>query len=151
MTESRLFPARLDSVGYRGRAVALWLFGLFLVLRLIMGVNGAINPRAIATGDGLRLDEGGADTILLLFRSLSLGTLPLVVIGVVALWRWRSMVPFLYLVLLAELALRRLVALANPIPRTDASLGIWINLALLALLLIGFVLSLWSARRAATP
>ena len=148
---SPLFPVRLDNEGYRGRKAALWLFGLFLVLRTIMGVNGAINPRAIATGDGLRLDEGGAETILLLFRSLSLGTLPLVVIGAVALWRWRAMVPFLYLVLLAELSVRRLVALANPIPRTDPSLGIWINLALLALLLIGFVLSLWSSRRRATP
>ena len=148
---SALFPTRLDNEGYRGSKAALWLFGLFLALRAIMGVNGTLNPRAIATGDGLRLDEGGAETILLLFRSLSLGTLPLVVIGAVALWRWRAMVPFLYLVLLAELTLRRLVALTNPVARTDASLGIWINLALLALLLIGFVLSLWSRRGVATP
>ena len=61
-------------------------------------------------------------TILLLYRSLSLGILPLVVIGVVALRRWRAMVPFLYLVLLAELAVRRLVALMNPAARTDATL-----------------------------
>src|SRR5687767_3352918 len=67
-----VFPVRLDNEGYRGRAAALWLFGLFLLLRLIMGVNGAINTSTIAAGDGLRLDQGGADTILLLFRNLSL-------------------------------------------------------------------------------
>jgi hypothetical protein len=150
-----LFPARLDNQGYRGRAVTLWLFGLFLVLRAIMGVNGAVNTRAIATGDGIRLDgfgEGAAETILLLFRNLSLAQLPLVAIGAVVLWRWRAMVPFLYLVLLADQAVRRLAALANPIARTEAaSVGIWINLGILALLLVGFLLSLWSRPSAARP
>ena len=145
MTLLRLFPTRLDNDGYRGHVAALWLFGLFLLLRLIMGVNGAINTTAIATGDGLRLDQGGGETILLLFRSLSLAQLPLVAIGAVALWRWRAMVPFLYLVLLADQIVRRLVALANPVSRTDAAaVGIGINLALLALLLVGLALSLWN-------
>ena len=111
----RLFPVLLDNDGYRGRLAALWLFALLLLLRAIMGVNGALNTRAIATGDGIRLDglgDGAAETILRLFRSLSLAQLPLVAIGAVALWRWRAMVPFLYLVLLADLGLRRLVASA---------------------------------------
>jgi hypothetical protein len=147
MNAPRLFPMRLDNEGYRGRTAALWLFGLFLLLRLIMGVNGAINTTAIAAGDGLRLDDGGRETILLLFRNLSLSNLPLVAIGATALWRWRAMVPFLYLVLLADQVVRRLAALANPIARTDAaSVGIWINLALLALLLVGLALSLWNRR-----
>jgi hypothetical protein len=147
MNAPRLFPMRLDNEGYRGRTAALWLFGLFLLLRLIIGVNGAINTTAIAAGDGLRLDDGGRETILLLFRNLSLSNLPLVAIGATALWRWRAMVPFLYLVLLADQVVRRLAALANPIARTDAaSVGIWINLALLALLLVGLALSLWNRR-----
>jgi hypothetical protein len=140
----------LDNEGYRGRAAALWLLGLFLLLRLIMGVNGAINTSTIAAGDGLRLDQGGGETILLLFRNLSLANLPLVAIGAAALWRWRAMVPFLYLVLLSDQVVRRVVALANPVAKTDAaSVGIWINLALLALLLVGFGLSLWSRPRGA--
>jgi hypothetical protein len=44
-----------------GRAAALWVLALFLLRRAIMGVNGALNPRAIATGDGLRL--GGRPAI----------------------------------------------------------------------------------------
>jgi hypothetical protein len=62
------------------------------------------------------------------------------------------MVPFLYLVLLVDQIVRRLVALANPISRTEAgAVGMWINLAILALLLAGLVLSLWSRPRAARP
>ena len=125
-----------------------------------MGVNGAINTRTVATGaDGIRLDglgEGGAETILLLFRSLSLAQLPLVAIGAAALWRWRAMVPFLYLVLLAEQIVRRLAALASAVAGTEArteaaAVGLWINLALLALLFAGLVLSLWSRPPAARP
>ena len=155
MTALRLFPARLDNEGYRGRMAALWLFAVFLALRAIMGVNGAINTRTIATGDGLRLDglgEGGAETILLLFRNLSLAHLPLVAIGAVVLWRWRAMVPFLYLVLLSDQVVRRLVAQANAVAGTEPSaVAIWINLAILALLLSGFVLSLWNRSSAARP
>ena len=152
----QLFPVRLDNEGYRGRAAALWLFALLLLIRTIMGVNGAINTRTVATGaDGFRLDglaEGGAETILLLFQSLSLAQLPLVAIGAAVLWRWRAMVPFLYLVLLADQIVRRIVALANPVPRTDAgAVGVWINIAILALLFAGLVLSLWSRPRKGHP
>ena len=151
----RFFPVRLDNDGYRGRRGALWLFGLFLVLKAIMGVNGAINTRAIATGDGIRLDglgEGAAETILLLFRSLSLAQLPLVAIGVVVLLRWRAMVPFLFLVLLADQVVRHLPALVNAVGRGQApSLGMWINLAILALLVVGLLRSLWGRPSGAPP
>ncbi len=56
------------------------------------------------------------------------------------------MVPFLYLVLLAEQLVRRLAAPANAVARTEAgAVGMWINLALLALLFAGLALSLWPA------
>lgn len=145
----RLFPVRLDNEGYRGQVAALWLFAVFLFIRAAMGINGSINTRSVATGaDGIVVEGLGAaaaETILSLFRSLSLAQLPLVAIGVFALWRWRAMVPFLFLVLFADQLVRRLVALASPVARTDAaSIGTWINLAILALLFIGLVLSLWS-------
>lgn len=144
----RLFPKDLSNDGYRGRAAALWLFAVFLALKAIMGVNGAINTRAIATGDGIRLDgldEGAAETILLLFRSLSLAQLPLVAIGVVVLWRWRAMAPFILLVLLADQMVRHLPAILNAVGGGRApTVGMWINLAILGLLLAGLVLSLWS-------
>ena len=124
----RLFPVRLDNEGYRGRVAALWLFALFLLLRAIMGVNGAINTRAIATGDGIRLDglgEAAAETILRLFQSLSLAQLPLVAIGVAALWRWRAMVPFLYLCCsptwVCAASLRRPTPAGGPTPPRSGS------------------------------
>ncbi|HEX8644493.1 MAG TPA: hypothetical protein VF702_11340 [Allosphingosinicella sp.] len=143
----RLFPARLDNEGYRGSAAALWALGLLLALKAVMGVNGTLNARSVATGaDGIRLDGlpgGAAETVLQLFRALSLGQLPLVLIGLAALLRWRAMVPFVYLVLIAEQLARRLLAIAAARPMDWTSPGAWINLGLLALLLAGFALSLW--------
>lgn len=142
-----LFPKHLSNNGYRGRAAALWLFAVFLALKAIMGVNGAINTRAIATGDGIRLDgldEGAAETILLLFRSLSIAQLPLVAIGVAVLLRWRSMVPFILLVLVADQMVRHAPALWNAVGAGRAlSVGMWINLAFLGLLLVSLMMSLW--------
>jgi hypothetical protein len=148
----RLFPGRLDNEGYRGRAAALWLFGLLLALKLVMGVNGTLNARSVATGaDGIRLDgpaAGAAETILELFRALSLSHLSLVAIGAAALWRWRAMVPFLYLVLIADQLARRLVVAAYAVPREEtAAPGSAIVLVILALLVGGFLLSLWPPRR----
>lgn len=153
----RIFPARLDNESYCGAQTALWLFAFFLLMKAVMGVNGAINTQAVATGaDGIDLDDLGrsaADTILMLFRSLSLAQLPVVAIGATVLWRWRAMVPFLYFVLIADQLVRRLAALANPAARaSDAgSIGLWINLGLFALLIAGFALSLRLRPSAAGP
>lgn len=152
----RLFPVRLDNGGYCGRAAALWLFAVFLVLKTIMGVKGAINTRSVATGaDGIRLeglDDGTVYTILSLFRSLSLAQLPVVAIGALALWRWRGMVPLLYVVVLGDQFVRRLATQGNTVARTDApAIGMWISVGILALLFVGLVLSLWSRPTSPQP
>lgn len=149
----RLFPPRLDNEGYRGQAAALWLFGLLLLLKAIMGVNGAFNARTVATGaDGIilgGLDAGAADTILQLFRALSLGQLPLVLIGLAALVRWRALVPFLFLILFVEQIARRLVAAAYAARPAAEAPGGAITLGIIALLVAGLALSLWPRRQRA--
>ncbi|HEY0013381.1 MAG TPA: hypothetical protein VGB79_11095 [Allosphingosinicella sp.] len=143
----RLFPARADRESYAGRPAALWLLGLFIALKAIIGLNGTFNARSVATGaDGIVLDglgEVAIETILQLFRALSLAQLPLVLIGVAVLLRWRSMAPFLFLVLLTEQFARRLLAAVQAAPREAAAPGSWISLGLLLILILGLALSLW--------
>lgn len=144
----RLFPARADNEGYEGLRAALWLLGIILLLKTIMGVNGTLNAAEVASGaDGVALTglpEGAAATILMLFRGLSIGQLPMVLVGTGVLLRWRSLAPFLLLVLIAEQLGRRAVAAAYAAPGAAApSIGTWINLSILAMLVAGFALSLW--------
>ena len=143
----RIFPSRIDNV-YRGLRAGLWVFGLIVLIRLAMGANTMINTRSIAEGaDGIPLDSygaGGAGAVIALFALLGLSKLVVGLLGLVALVRYRAMIPLILLLMLAEHGAGRLLALARPIVRSEtAAPGFTINMALLGLLLIGLLLSLW--------
>jgi hypothetical protein len=145
---SRIFPSRFDN-DYQGAGLAIWLFVPIVVLRLVMGFNSVFFTRAVATGpDGIPLDRytpAGAEAVLSLFSLLGLWLLLLALIGVVALIRYRSMIPFLYLVLLIQQLAARALGLAHPIAKAaapSASAGFGLTLGILALTVVGLVLSL---------
>jgi uncharacterized membrane protein len=145
-----LFPRSIDNT-YRGQWPGLALFVLFIAVKLVMGVNSIVNTRAVVTGaDGIPLDSygaGGADAVLSLFALLALGQLTLALLGIIALVRYRAMIPLMFLVFLAEHLARRALLALNPIDRPEgAQIGLYINLALAAVLLIGLLLSRWTRR-----
>ena len=149
----RIFPDRFDNE-YTGLRIAIWLLILFVAVKLIIGFNTIFNTRSVATGgDGLTVDSmsaSGAETVLMMMTLVSLGQLILAAQSLVILVRYRSMIPFIYLVLLTEHAVRRALILRADIERTEETpVGAYINLALLALLVIGFLLSLVQRRRSA--
>lgn len=148
---NRLFPGQVDNT-YDGYRAALWLLGLFIALKLAMSVNSMLNTASVAAGaDGLPLDNFGpaaARAVLMLFALVALGQLTLAVIALVTLIRYRAMVPFIYLVLLAEQLARRFIVQGYAVERTDGTPAGWyVNLGLLALLTLGLVLSLLPARQ----
>ena len=144
---SRIFPAQIDNQ-HRGHPLALWLFGLVLVLRTVMGGNSILNARSVMTGaEGIaldRFDPALAQTTVSLFMLLALSQLVLALLGWVVLLRYRAMVPLMLLTLLVyQLASRALVLMVSaPQPGGHAP-GFWINIGLLAVLALGFLLSLW--------
>jgi hypothetical protein len=147
----RLFPRRVDNSfdGYRG---ALWLLGVYVALKIVMSVNSIFNTEAVAVGgDGIPLDSFGPEasrSVLMLFALMSLGQLMLSLAALAALVRWRTLVPFIYLLLLAEHLARRFIVQAYAVTRTESTpVGAYVNYALLALLASGLVLSLLRARR----
>jgi hypothetical protein len=54
------------------------------------------------------------------------------------------LVPFLFAVLLLEHLIRRLIFLVMPIVRTGTPPGVFVNFALVAVMVVGLALSLWS-------
>ncbi len=146
---NRIFPRQFDNASYRGHWLAIWLFVPAVLMELAMGVNSIINTRLVATSaDGIPLDRygaGGADAVIALFAIAGLFRVLLALQGVVAAIRYRAMIPFLYLVLLILQLGSKALLLAHPIVKSgvsSAQLGSAFVLALLAMLLIGFVLSL---------
>jgi hypothetical protein len=150
---SRIFPKQIDNT-YRGSRLAIWIFVPIVLVNMIMGANTMINTREVIQGaDGIPLDSFGpaaAKIIVACFKSWGLGHLLMASLGLLALMRYRGMVPFLYLVFTLENGGRKALQLANPLriftSSGEPAIGAMINLALLTALLVGFALSLGGKR-----
>ena len=110
------------------------------------GMGRCLAQQLAAMGASLALadvnEQGLAETAALLGRARLF-----VFLGcVLALVRYRSAVPLLFLVLVLDDVTIRLTHLLEPIPRTGSAPGVTINLVLAALMVVGLVLSLWPRR-----
>ncbi len=144
---SRIFPRQFDNASYRGHWLAVWLFGVVTFMKAAQAIASLVDSRdTLTTGDGIPLDSysgGSAEVVLALFAVGSLYLLMLPLQSVVVLIRYRAMIPFMYLLLLILNAGSRVLWLMHPIVRSDAHpIGSIVNLAITAMTLIGFVLSL---------
>lgn len=143
----RFLPKQLDN-DYRGHPAALWLFGLVVLLKIGIGFGTLFNGRVAAVNaDGLALasfGEVGGDAFISLFAAWGLAQLAIGTISVLTLVRYRRLVPFMFLLLLVEHLGRKLIFVVLPIARigTDSAPGFYINVAIVALMVVGLVLSL---------
>jgi hypothetical protein len=142
---NQLFPQRIDNT-YRGHKLALWLFGLILFMRVVMSLNSIFNGYIVASSaDGIPLDtfpSAAARTVVSLFALLGLSNFMICLLGVLALVRYRSMVPLMFALFLLQQLSGRVILLLSPIVRTGTPHGFYVNLILLALMIVGLALSL---------
>lgn len=151
---SRFLPRQVDNT-YRGYKLALCLLGLVVLMKVAMSVNSIFNGRKVAmSADGILLDTftpAGAQAVVSLFAAWGLGQLMLCLLCIVVLARYRALVPFMFALLLLEHLSRRLIFLVMPIVRTGTPPGFFVNLALLALMVVGLALSLRSHDSSSAP
>lgn len=147
----QFFPRHVDNT-YHGYKLALWLFALIVFMKVAMSLNSIFNGYIVATSaDGIPLDgftPAGARAVVSLFAAWGLSQLMICLICILALARYRAMVPFMFALLLLEHLSRRLIFQVMPIVRTGSPPGFFINLVLLALMVVGLALSL---RRSGGP
>ena len=146
----QLLPQRADN-SYRGHRIALALFGLLLFMKAGISLGSIfIGHAAASSADGIPIDTytpAGARTVVSLFALLGLANLVVCVIGAVVLLRYRSLIPFMFALLLAQQLGRKLVLQLLPIERTGTPPGSAVNLAIMGALIVGLALSLWSQHR----
>jgi hypothetical protein len=144
-----LLPKSFDN-NYRGHKLALWLFGLFALLKSVIGVNSIINGRVVMTGaDGIPLDTypaAAAQSFVALWALLGLAHIIIGLLCVLALIRYRSMVPSLFTLLLLQHLGGRVILEYIPLVRVGAPPALAVNLIQLTLLVLGLALSLWRRR-----
>ena len=142
---NRIFPEQIDN-HYRGHKFALWLFYPITFMNVAMDLvaifksdGGAQSP------DGIPLDtfvNGGAQAVIFVVALLGLSGLLLGLLFVLALFRYRAMIPLMYVLLVVDYLGHKGIGLMKPIVRVGTPSGIYVNAALFALTTIGLVLSL---------
>ena len=131
----------------RASKLSLWLFGLVVLVKAAQSLVSIFNPCAVAgAADGVPIDTygaAGARAVVALFSVLGLSNFIISLIGVVVLIRYRSMVSFMFAFFLLQHVGGRLIAHFLPVARTGTSPGPYVNLALIAVTIVGLTLSLW--------
>lgn len=149
---NRFLPRQFDNT-YSGYKAALWILGFVLVMKTGMGGNSVLNGYQVATrADGIPLQSyaaGAVQTILYLLAGWGWSQVLLSVLGVIVLVRYRSMVPLMFALQLAEIVGRKLIGRALPALRVGTPPAIWVNVTLIAVMAVGLILSLLRPARAA--
>ena len=122
----RFFPRQLDN-DYRGRPLALWVFfpitAITLGRSLVHMFRADGGAQSIATIPLDTFTAGGSAAVILIFSLWGLSQLLLGLLYVVVLWRYRALVPLMYLLLIVEYAGRFALGLWKPIVTLETPPG----------------------------
>jgi hypothetical protein len=142
----KLLPQPIDNK-YSGSKIALWLFGLIVLVHILQSVVVIVNGYSIAqSADGIPLERypaAAAQTILAIFMISSLRRLIISLICAAVLFRYRSAVPLMFVVLGLSYLGGQVIFQFVPIVRVGTPPGVIVNLIMFCLTVVGLALSLW--------
>ena len=142
---NQLLPRHVNNT-YHGYKLALWLFAVVVFMKVTMSLNCIFNGRSVATSaDGIPLDTftpACARMVVSDFALWGLSQLIISLVCIVVLARYRALIPFMFALLLVEHVSRKLILQVMPIVKTGTPPGFFVNLVLLALMVVGLALSL---------
>jgi hypothetical protein len=148
----RVLPQSLDNE-YRGSKLALWLFGLVVLIKSVQSLSIILAGNYTAMGaDGIPLDTfppAVAQTVLAVFAQQSLWRLTFCLLCLIALLRYRSAVPLMFALLVVNYLAGQIIFRFVPLPRVGTPPGPVINLIIFSLMVVGLVLSVWPSTRKA--
>ena len=142
-----LLPAKIANT-IRGSKIPFYVFALYAVVSLVRSCIHLLAPDGGAGSiAGMDLSVAGADGIIFAFALWGSSQLILAVIQLLVVFRYRSFVPFMYLMLMLEVLLRDLVGQMKPVTFAHTPPGAICNQLTLPLTALMLGLSLWSAYR----
>ena len=118
---NRILPRQIDN-DYRGHKLALWLFGAVIAVKLAISLGTIFNGHeAASSADGIPLDTftpAGAQAVVSLFAIWGLAQFVICLLCILALARYRAMIPLLFALLLLEYLGKRVILFFQPVVRT---------------------------------
>ena len=146
---NRFFPQPIDN-RYSGSKIALWLFGLIVLIHIVQSVLIIVNGHSVAqSADGIPLETyapAAAQTLLAILAVSSLRRLFISLMCAVVLFRYRSAVPLMFVVLGLNYLGGQVIFQFIPIVRVGTPPGVVVNLIMFGLTIVGLALSLWRRR-----
>jgi hypothetical protein len=138
-----LLPAQADNT-IRGMKLPVYVFTLIAIVSLVRSCIHLLAPDGGAGSiAGMNLAVEGAGGIIFAFALWGSAQLIYAVIQLVVAFRYRSLVPFMYVLLIVETLLRQLVGHMKPVTFAHTPPGAIGNYVILPLAGLMLVLSLW--------
>jgi len=142
-----LLPAKIDNT-IHGSKIPCYVFALYTTVSLVRSFIHLLAPDSGAGSiAGMDLTVAGADGIIFAFALWGSSQLILAVIQLLVVFRYRSLVPFMYLMLMLEVLLRELVGRTKLVSFAHTPPGAIGNQIFLPLAALMLGLALWSAYR----
>jgi hypothetical protein len=142
----KLLPQPIDNK-YSGSKIALWLLGLIVFVHTLQSILVLVNGYSIAqSADGIPLETypaAAAQTILAIFMTASLRRLIISLMCALVLFRYRSAVPLMFVVLSLSYLGGQVIFQFVPIVRVGTPPGVVMNLIMFVFTIVGLALSLW--------
>jgi hypothetical protein len=142
-----LLPVKIDNT-VRGMKLPLYVFALYAIVSTVRSCIHLLSPDGGAgTIAGMNLSVVGADGIIFAFALWGSSQLLMAIIQLLVVFRYRSLVPFMYLMLILEVLLRELIGKMKPVTFDHTPPGAIGNQLVLPLAAAMLALALWSANK----
>lgn len=142
-----VLPAKIDNV-IHGTKIPFYIFALYAIISTVRSFIHLLSPDGGAgTIAGMNLAVAGADGIIFAFALWGSSQLLFAIIQLLVVFRYKSLVPFMYLMLILETLLRKLVGIMKPVTFAHTPPGAIGNQIILPLAAVMLIWSLWSAYR----
>ena len=121
-----MFPEQLTN-DYRGRPIAKWFFVAMTIMTLARSLIHVLAPdggaQSIATIPLDTYTESGSAAVVLVFAPWGLSQLLIGIIYILVLWRYRALIPFMYLLMIVEYSTRICLGMLKPIQTAGTAPG----------------------------
>lgn len=143
-----LLPAQADNT-VRGMKLPVYVFMLISIISTVRSLIHLFAPDGGAGSiAGMDLSVAGADGIIFAFALWGSSQLIYALIQLVVVFRYRSLVPFMYVLLILETLLRQLVGHMKPVTFAHTPPGAIGNYIFLPLAVLMLALSFWNHKKA---
>jgi len=142
-----LLPAKIGNT-IRGTKIPFYIFALYAIVSTVRSCIHLLSADGGAGSiAGMDLSVAGADGIIFAFALWGSSQLLFALIQLLAVIRYRSLIPFMWLMLVLETLLRQLVGMMKPVTFAHIPPGAIGNQIILPLAVVMLVWSLWSSSK----